>query len=156
MIGYIISGATALLAWGLSKVAKVNQLSNRLNIECTGRIHKITFTKITAAIKAKMKNPTNTSITIQHPYVELFYKGELIGSSDVKNETIPIPKYGQPETEMLVEISLLKLTVIAADMFRAMQTKQGTTTVQGKAYTSLVISENSRVELPPYEFTITL
>ena len=132
MIGYIITATAAALAWGISKVAKADKFYNRLNVECTGRIHKITFTKITVAVKAKMKNPTNTSITIQYPYVELHYKGEMLGSSEVKNETILIPQYGQPEAELLIEISLLKLSAIAADMFRAIQTKQGTVSVQGK------------------------
>lgn len=157
MIGYIISGAAALLAWGVAKAAQANQFYNRLNVEITGgRIHKLTFSKITVAVKCKLKNPTKTSITIQYPYVELYYKGEMIGSSEVKNDTIQIPRYDEPEKEMLIDIYLLKLSVIAADMFRKLQSQQGTVTVQGKTYTSIVTGENSRVELPAYDFTITL
>lgn len=157
MIGYIITGAAALLAFGVAKAAQADRFYNRLNVETLGgRIHKITFSKITVAVKSKLKNPTNTSLTIQYPYVELYYKGEMIGSSEVKNETIQIPRYGEPEKELLIDIYLLKLSVIAADMFRKLSTQQGTVAVQGKTYTSIVTGANSRVELPAYEFTITL
>lgn len=156
MIGYLITGAAALLALGVATASKANRFYNRLNVECTARIHKITFSKITIAVTAKLKNPTNTSLTIQYPYMELWYKGEMIGSSEVKDETILIPQYGQPERELLIDIYLLKLSVIAADIFRKLQTQQGTVAVQSKTYTSIVTGEKSRINLPAYESTITL
>jgi hypothetical protein len=158
MISILAIGGTAALIWALSKVAKTSRFYNRLNVEARGRLHKLTFNKMQVAVKCKLKNPTNTSIEIQYPYVELYYKGEMLGSSQVVDDTIPIPQYGQPEREVLIDIYLLQLSVVAADIFRILQTQQGTLAVQGKVYTSLVTGKDKkgRVEIPPYDFTITL
>lgn len=158
MTGLLVLGGAAALVWVLTKATQAARFYNRLNIETSGRLHKLTFSKMQVAIKCKLKNPTNTAIEIQYPYVELYYKGERLGASQVVNETIPIPKYGQPEREVLIDIYLLQLSVVAAAIFKVLQTQQGTVAVQGKVFTSLVTGEDKegRVEIPAYDFTITL
>ena len=158
MTGLLLIGGAAALVWALSKATQAARFYNRLNVECTGRLHKLTFSKMQVAVKCKLKNPTNTSIEIQYPYVELYFKGERLGSSQVVNETIPISKYLQPEIEVLIDIYLLQLSIVAAQIFKVLQTQQGTVSVQGKVFTSLVTGQDKqgRVEIPPYDFTITL
>ena len=88
----IAVGAIAITVYGLSKLAKTG---NDIVTEVKGRIHSLDFSQITFAIDAIIKNPTPTQVTIQYPFIKIFYKDSLIASSDLINKTVQIAPLSQ-------------------------------------------------------------
>jgi hypothetical protein len=85
-----------------------------------------------------LKNPTAGSLKIKFPFVKIYYKDGLIGSSQVVNKDITIPAYGQAVIEkIMLDLPLANLLSTAASLVTALQKKEPITIVV-KAITGIV------------------
>jgi len=124
----IAVGAIAITVYGLSKLAKTG---NDIVTEVKGRIHSLDFSQITFAIDAIIKNPTPTQVTIQYPFIKIFYKDSLIASSDLINKTVPIAPLSQTYINGIkIPVSYLKLTGVGAELIQKIQNKKTKITLQ--------------------------
>lgn len=115
------------IIWGLSKVVGKAAASDKLVVQVSGRIHKITFGKIIIVCDALIKNPTKQSFRFRRPFVTLKYKGKTFGTSDVKDTIITLEPYKEtPIKDIVIEINLLQLPAALLDAFKILQTAQGT------------------------------
>lgn len=89
--GIVLAGI-AFLAYGFSKLSRA---SARIVTFVNARIFSINFTKLVIAIDVTIKNPTNTSITIKYPFLKLMFKGSVLASSDLHDETYTITPFSQ-------------------------------------------------------------
>lgn len=97
-------------------LSRLNRAQRIIDVVPKVRVHSML--PPTLAIDAQIKNPTNTAITIKQPYVKLFYKDLEVGTSNIVNTQIDIPKYGSvnlPEPIML-KIPLLGLFSIGGTL----------------------------------------
>lgn len=118
------------VAWALSKVVGKATASDKLVVQVSGRIHKITFSKITIVCDALVKNPTQQSFRFRRPFVTLKYKGNSFGTSDVKDTVIDLPPYKEiPIKDIVIDIQLLQLPTVLLDAFNILKTAQGTLTI---------------------------
>jgi Late embryogenesis abundant protein len=131
--------AVAIVIYGLSKLAKVG---NEMVIELKGRIHSLDFSQITFAIDATIKNPVSTEITIQYPFIKIFYKGSLIASSILINETVLIAPQSQTYINGIkIPVSYLKLRGLGAELIQKLQNKTKIT-LQVEVHTSVLTGFN--------------
>ena len=146
-------GAGVLLA--LTKVVSKAAASDKLVVQVSGRIFKITFTKITVIVNALIKNPTQQSFKFRTPFVTLKYKGETIGVSDVKDTIIDLPPYKEiPVKDIVIDIQLLQLPALALDAFKILQSAQGTLEIDVNAIVPVVTPAG---DVPvPYDEKIVL
>lgn len=115
------------IIWGLSKVVGKAAASDKLVVQVTGRIHKITFSKITIICDALIKNPTQQTFRFRRPFVTLKYKGKSFGTSDVKDTIIEVLPYKEvPIKDIVIDIQLLQLPAALLDAFNILKTAQGT------------------------------
>ncbi len=103
------AGAIALAVY----LKTLHRAQTQLEVIPSAFIYKLNADALIIGVKAKIKNPTGASFKIKQPFIELLYKDTMIGSSQVKNEDIKIPAYGEvPVKDMLVEVPVLNFSVI--------------------------------------------
>ncbi len=124
----IIIGAVVLTAYGLSKLAKVG---NNLVTEIKGRIHSLDFSQITFAIDTQIKNPSDTSLKVQYPFIKILYKDSLIASSQIVNQTLTIAPLSQTNLNNIkIPVSYFKLSGVGSELIQKLQTKKTNITLQ--------------------------
>lgn len=136
----IAVGAIAAVVYGLSRLAKTG---NDIVTEVKGRVHSIDFSKITFAIDAVIKNPTPTSVTIQYPFIKIYYKDDLIASSDLINQTLKIAPLSQTHLNNIkIPVSFLKLSGAGAELLQKLQNKKTQVTLQVHIQTQVLTGIN--------------
>lgn len=116
----ILVGGAAI--YGLTKLTHAGK---NIVTETKGRIHSLDFTSITFAIDALIKNPSTTPITIQFPFIKIFYKDNLIASSELKNRLVTIQPLMQTVIkDIKIPVSYIKLTGVGAELIQKLQDKK--------------------------------
>jgi hypothetical protein len=117
--------------WLISKIVGKVSASNKLQVVLSGRIHKITFSKITVMVNALVKNPSNQTFKFRKPFVTLIYKKETIGLSDVASTEIELAPYSETTIkDIAIDIYLLRLSPVAVDIFKIFQTAKGSIEIE--------------------------
>jgi hypothetical protein len=120
--------------WLISKIVGKVSASDKLQIVLSGRIQKVTFTKVTVIVNALVKNPSNQTFRFRKPFVTLIYKKETIGLSDVTSTEIELKPYSETTIkDISIDIFLLRLSGVAADIFKIFQTTQGNIEIDANA-----------------------
>ena len=100
---YLLGGA-AVVGAGAILIHKMNRLSKELETVTRVNIFKVTLTGLQLQIDVTLKNPTGTGLKLKYPFVKLQFKDtdsngkevmKTLAMSQVKNETISIPKFGE-------------------------------------------------------------
>ena len=95
-----------------------------------------------------MKNPTDGTLKIKYPFVKLVYKGDTVGSSQVINQDITIPKYGEANIDgIMINIPLTGIFSVAMDLLKSLKTGVGVKVVV-KVVTTIYTTFSSI----PYEY----
>lgn len=120
---------TAIVVTGMigvyALVAKFARVQNELEVIPTASVHKFDLKGLTLRIDLAMKNPTSASFKIKFPYIKLYYKDSIVGSSQVVNKDITIPAYGQAVIEkIMLDVQLANLLTTAATIITAIQKKE--------------------------------
>src|ERR1041385_79460 len=122
------------VGWLVSKIIGKKNASDKLQVVISGRIHKITFSKITIMVNAVVKNPTNESFRFRKPFVTLLYKKETIGLSDVSSTEYELKPYSELTIkDISIDIYLLRLSKLALDVFKILQTAQGSAQIEANS-----------------------
>ncbi len=122
--GEIAIGAGVLLGGGY--LLRMNRTSANLEIEVSSQILSLKLSGITVKINAKIKNPTDGSLKIKYPFLKLIFKGETLGSSQVINQNISIPAFGEANIEgMVINVPLSGIFSIGMDLLTSLKTKTG-------------------------------
>jgi hypothetical protein len=127
------------LIWGITKVVSKAQAADKIVVDVSSRIHKITFTQITISCDAKVKNPSNQNFRFRRPFVTLSYQGKTLGTSDVKDTLIELAPYTEIEIKnIVIEIQLLQLPAVLMDVYNRLKTAQGTLTLDVQTIVPMV------------------
>lgn len=122
--GKIAIGAGILLGGGY--LIRMSRTSANLEIEVGSQILSLKLSGITVKVNAKIKNPTDGSLKIKYPFLKLIYKGETLGSSQVVNQNITIPAFGEANIEgMIINVPLSGIFSIGMDLLKSLKTKEG-------------------------------
>lgn len=115
---------TAVLATG-AWLLRLNKTSANLEVVPTAKIHKIEFNGVSVRVDVQLKNPTRSSFKMKYPFIKLSYKGDSIGSSQVVNQDIVLPAFGEAQIEnILIKIPLLNLFTSAGKVFTAINNNE--------------------------------
>jgi hypothetical protein len=115
---------TAILA-GATYLFRLNKAGADLEVVPAIKVHKLDLSGFYIRIDVQLKNPTRSSFKIKYPFIKLGYKGESIGSSQVVNQDIVLPAFGEAQIQnMLVRIPLLSLFGSAGKVFSAIKNNE--------------------------------
>jgi hypothetical protein len=110
---------------GYSYYLKMKKTSAELEVIPDASIHAVNWDGITIRLDLLLKNPTKGSFSLKFPFVKLTYKGTTVGSSQVVNQDIKIPAYGQAKIEkLLVNIPILRIFSVSSSILKAVQNKE--------------------------------
>lgn len=133
-LGTIIT--TGLVA-GVKYALGLKHTSAELETQTKVMVHKMDFEGLTLRVDTVIKNPSKTELKIKYPFVKLIYKDSTIGSSQVQNQDVVIPAYGEARIEkILFQIPLLGLFSIGGELFKSLQSKE-TIAMQVKIITTI-------------------
>jgi len=125
--GKIIVGTTigAGIIWLISYLNGKKKVGDKLDSVTTVNVHSIKLTGLTLRIDIILKNPTEGTLTIKQPYVKLLFEKAVIGTSQLKDAAIEIPKYGVKALEAIyVTIPATGLLTLGNGLFKLLMKKQ--------------------------------
>ena len=144
----ILLGTGVVLTGGY--LIKMGRTSANIQTEVTSKIHSLKFSGIIIRVDAKLKNPTDGTLKIKYPFVKLSYKNSSIGSSQVINQDITLPSYGEANIEgIMINIPLTGVFSLAMDLLKSLKNGNGVK-VMIQVITTIYTSFSSI----PYEFEI--
>ena len=144
----ILLGTGVVITGGY--LIKMGRTSANIQTEVTSKIHSLKFSGIIIRVDAKLKNPTDGTLKIKYPFVKLSYKNSSIGSSQVINQNITLPSYGEANIEgIMINIPLTGIFSVAMDLLKSLKTGAGVK-VMIKVVTTIYTTFSSI----PYEFEI--
>jgi len=109
---------------GYSYYLKMKRTQAELEVIPDARLQQVNLDGITIRIDLLLKNPTKGSFSIKFPFVKLTYKDSLIGSSQIVNQDIKIPAFGQAKVEkILVNVPMLSIFSVSTSVLKAIQSK---------------------------------
>jgi len=130
---YLLWGAGLVgLVLGGRYLYKLRRLSGELEV-----VTSVTLQGLNLRVDVTLKNPTEGSITVKHPFVKMMYKGDTFASSDVKDVDYVLPKFGQKKLDpIIIKLSFLTLATSFPAMARQYRT-QGTMTIDVNIITTI-------------------
>jgi hypothetical protein len=110
---------------GYSYYVKMRKTQAELEVIPDASVHSVNWDGITIRLDLLLKNPTKGNFSIKFPFVKLTYKNTTVGSSQVVNQDIKIPAYGQAKIEkLLVNIPVLRIFSVSSSILKAIQNKE--------------------------------
>jgi hypothetical protein len=110
---------------GYSYYLKMKKTTAELEVIPDASIYSVNWDGITIRLDLLLKNPTKGNFSIKFPFVKLTYKDTTVGSSQVVNQDIKIPAYGQAKIEkLLVNIPVLSIFSVSTSILKAIQNKE--------------------------------
>ncbi len=144
----ILLGAGVVLTGGY--LLKMSRTSANIETEIKAKIHSLKLSGIAIRVDAKLKNPTEGTLKLKYPFIKLAYKGDTIGSSQVINQDITIPSYGEANIDgIMINIPLTGIFSVAMDLLKTLKTGAGIK-VMIKIVTTIYTTFNSI----PYEYEV--
>ena len=122
IVGTGIGGAVVAAATWLFRL---NRASVNMEVVPEIKLHKFDLTGLYIRIDLQMKNPTRTVFKIKYPFVKLSYKGTSVGSSQVVNQDITLPAFGEAQiSAIMVRIPILNIFSSAGKLLSAVKNKE--------------------------------
>ncbi len=134
----IILGAVALGVYGFSRLSHAG---NKIVTEVKGRIHSIDFQNLTFAIDAKIKNPSQTQLSLTYPFIKISYKDKIIASSELKNISLKIEPMSEANINNIkIPVSFLRLGGVGIDFLKKVTDKSVKITLQIETSTYILVA----------------
>ena len=125
MIKWILGGAAVIFAGRY--LSQLTMASNNIVTQISVQIRKITLSGIQLRANVRLQNPNPVRLRIQHPFVQIKYKGRLIGNSIVQDTVIDLP----PNSERIFELDIRSagwislLQVLGTELVQKIRNGQG-------------------------------
>ena len=121
-IGTGIGGAVvAATTW----LFRLKRASVNMEVVPEIKLHKFDLTGLYIRIDLQLKNPTRTAFKIKYPFVKLSYKGTSVGSSQVVNQDITLPPFGEAQiSAIMVRIPILNIFSSAGKLVSAIKNNE--------------------------------
>jgi hypothetical protein len=115
---------TAVVA-GTTWLLRLNNSSAKLETIPTIQLHKLTLQGLFIRVNIQLKNPTRTVFKIKYPFIKLSYKDTAVGSSQVVNQDIILPAFGEAYiSDILIQIPILNIFSSAGKLISALQNNE--------------------------------
>jgi hypothetical protein len=107
------------LGFGTAYILKMKRLSEELETTTSVMIHKVNLNGIELKVDVTLKNPTQGTLRIKHPFVKFLYKDKVFATSEIKNSDITIPKFGQVNIEpIFIQLGFISLASVTPDLLK--------------------------------------
>jgi hypothetical protein len=119
----LVTGATVVVGGGVVAGLYLRRLSkagDTIEVTPSIKVHRLDGEGLTLRVDTLLKNPSSKDFRIKFPYIRLVYENSVVGSSQIENRDIGIPKNSETKiTGMMVKIPLTKIFSTAAKLAKA-------------------------------------
>jgi hypothetical protein len=116
---FVGAGIGGGLIAGITYLRRLKRTSVELETISTVNVYKIDLKGITLRVDVQIKNPTKTKFKIKFPFVKLLYKNAMVGSSEVVNQDITIPAFGQAVAEkIMIQIPIMGIFSLGSGLIK--------------------------------------
>lgn len=144
----ILIGTGVVLTGGY--LLKMSRTSANIETEIKSKIHSLKLSGLTIRVDAKLKNPTDGTLKLKYPFVKLSYQNSTIGSSQVVNQNITIPSFGEANIEgVMINIPLTGIFSVAMDLLKSLKTGTGV-----KVMIKVITTIYTTFSTIPYEYEV--
>jgi hypothetical protein len=135
---HIFLGAgLAGLLFGGAYLYKVNRLASELEVLTKAMIYKVSLSGIVLRVDVTLKNPTEGSIKVKHPFVKMIYQGATFASSEIKDLDYQITKFAQKVLEPIyISLSFMSLATTAPGLLKEYRAN-GSAVIEVKTVTTI-------------------
>ena len=122
----IISGIGAGVVGIATYASRLSKASNNLETVIKANLHSIKLQGITIRIDVQIKNPSSVGFKIKYPFVKVLFKESVVGTSQVIDKVITIPKHGEVNVEgIMITIPYTGLFSVGAGLLKALSNNEG-------------------------------
>ena len=144
----ILIGTGVVITGGY--LLKMSRTSANIETEIKAKIHSLKLSGLTIRVDAKLKNPTDGTLKLKYPFVKLSYQNSTIGSSQVVNQNITIPSFGEANIEgVMINIPLTGIFSVAMDLLKSLKTGTGV-----KVMIKVITTIYTTFSTIPYEYEV--
>lgn len=144
----ILIGTGVVITGGY--LLKMSRTSANIETEIKAKIHSLKLSGLTIRVDAKLKNPTDGTLKLKYPFVKLSFQNSTIGSSQVVNQNITIPSFGEANIEgVMINIPLTGIFSVAMDLLKSLKTGTGV-----KVMIKVVTTIYTTFSTIPYEYEV--
>jgi hypothetical protein len=143
----IVLGAAGTLA--AIYLVKLDNTTKNLSTQLRVMVHALKWNGLTIKVIANLNNPSPLPLSIQYPYIELFFESKLIGNSIIENKVEIIEADSSKTLEFMIFIPLLGLVGSLFNLFKSITSGQAIK-VKAKIVTAL-FTQLARV---PYTYEV--
>jgi hypothetical protein len=122
-------GKVALVATGGGIIIYViarnlSQMKENLIVTPSVTVYSFGLTGLILRADVQIKNPSTGSFKIRFPFVTLYYKDALLGSSNLVNQDIAVGAFGEANIQkILIDIPISGVLSVASGLLDALQNK---------------------------------
>ena len=93
MFKWIAGGVVGLFS--LRYLARLTRAGGSITSRVRLSVHKVSLTGLELEAVVELQNPSPVSLSLQHPFVRIFHRERLLGSSRLENRTLDIAPNSQ-------------------------------------------------------------
>ena len=119
------STITAGVVGLVSYLIGLKRTSAELESVATANIHSLKLDGLTVRIDVQLKNPTDSTLKIKYPFVQVINSNNVIGTSKVIDKDITIPKFGEARIEaIMINLPATSLLSLGSGIISLLTKKQ--------------------------------
>ena len=121
----IISGIGAGVVGVVTYVTRLSRASKQLQTVIKANVHSLKLDGLTIRVDVQLKNPNSMAFNIKFPFVKILYKDKVIGTSQVYDKSIKIPKDGEANIEgIMIKVPITSIFSIGAGLIKLLVQKE--------------------------------
>lgn len=132
-----IGVGAALFGLGLPYLLKLKRLSDELETVTKVNIHHVSLGGMKLRVDIILKNPTEVTMKVKHPFVRMLYKETVFASSESKDKDYDLPKFGELGIDpVYIDLSFVTLALKVPELLLQYR-KQGKLPLTVKTITTI-------------------
>ena len=116
------AGISVAVVGGALYWMKMQRTNAELEVINQANLHKIDMTGLYIRLDSVLKNPAAGSFNLKFPFVKVMYNNAVIGTSEMINNDIHLPAYGEAHVEnILIHVPIIELVSLGLKFINALK-----------------------------------
>ncbi|MBP2831248.1 LEA type 2 family protein [Aquimarina sp. U1-2] len=84
---------------------RLNKAAETITSRISIVLHKVALSGLELKAIVRLQNPNPIALNLQYPFVKITYKGNTLGTTEVRNEIIHLPENSEQNFELKIQSS---------------------------------------------------
>ncbi len=120
----VTAGIGSVIA-GILYAFRLKRTRAELETQAAVTVKKLDTKGLSLQIEITLKNPTRSTFKVKFPFVKVYYKDSLLGTSQVIDKDIDVPSFGQIKaSNIIVQLPLSSLLAVGSGLTNLLSSGQ--------------------------------